>query len=160
MKSYLCVYILLMVSCRYKVADSQTKDSDTVAIMKIALEESITTQYMPSVSQLKQGVGLGDSILLTSESLPLAQLPSAVNGQVFKIVDKNDIQQLVAILNSKDQYPNFLNIIHFNKTDSGYYIMVLNQSSFPFGPGGSLQLIFKKIKDSMVVVDRLAGSKN
>ena len=115
---------------------------------------------MPGASSLKQNHAYGDSIYLTSEVLPLNILPSQLGNQNFKILSKCNICEIITSDSNLKVPPNYLEVVNFEKNDSGYYVHLESLNCFPFGGGGSLGLYFKKVKDSILVVDRSSSSIN
>jgi hypothetical protein len=159
-KFALCIYLLTFLSCQYKTDNIQHHESDTMAILKATLKESITTRYMPGAPPLKRKYHFGDSILLTSESIPLDLLPSSVDEQNFKILPQEQICSMIKADSNLTERPNYLNVRKFEKSDTGYYIMVQSSSCLPFGGGGNLELYFKKINDSLSIINRSSSSIN
>ena len=132
----------MFLSCQNKADNSRHQDSDTLAILKATLKESITSRYMPEAFPLKRKYHFGDSILLTSESLPLYLLPSNVDEQNFKILTQEQICSMIEADSNFTNRPNYLNVRKFEKRDTGYYILVQSLSCLPFGGGGDLELYF------------------
>jgi hypothetical protein len=159
-KFTLCLYLVMLLSCQNNASNSQRHDNDTMAILKVTLKEGITSKFMPSASPLKRKWRFGDSILLTSQTLPLNLLPSSVDEQNFKILSQEQICLMIKEDTDISQLPNYLNVKKFEKSDTGYYIQVQSLSCLPFGGGGSLGLYFKKINDSLLIINRTSGSIN
>ena len=152
--------MIFISCCNTSHEITQQQKSDTARIIEIALAEGILDRYMPSASPLEILYKFGDSILLTSKTLPLTVLPSNLNGRKFKIMTQEEICSIIRGDSSLDKVPNYLVIDHLEKNDSGYYVQVKSLSCRPFGGGGALGLYFKKVKDSLIVVERSSSSIN
>src|SRR5690606_23893704 len=118
--------------------------NDTITVLNLAINEGISDEFMPDASALKRNYIYGDSILLTSEFLPLNFLPRKLNNQIFKILSKEDICSVIDADYLHMDFPNYLIVRKFEKNDTGYYVQLQNLSCIEFGGGGSLGLYFKK----------------
>jgi hypothetical protein len=156
---YNCFLFVLLLSCQDKATSSNRSLNDTARIIEIALQEGTSVKYMPSVSPLFTKYRFGDSILLTSSVLPLHVLSSEASDRVFKIMSQ---QEICSNINEDSSLavPNYLIISRLVKSDHGYYTQVQSLSCRPYGGGGSLGLYFRKVKDSLIVVDRKSWSIN
>jgi hypothetical protein len=157
--SFLILLIALLLfecSCINQNTTFVRIDNDTIKVIKAALREAMSLRYMPDASSLKHGTNLTDSIILTSSVLPLSNLPSNIDSQIFKIFPEEEVCRDSASMRKL----NYLNVVNFEKSDTGFYIQILNLSCIKFGGGGSLELTFKKENDSVFVVHRSASSIN
>ena len=153
--------MITILSCQNRsVKTIEQQKSDTAKIIEIALNEGTSVHHMPSASPLEINYRFGDSILLTSKGLSLAILPSNLHSQQFKIMAEEEICTIIRRDSNLDEVPNYLMLSHFEKSDTGYYILVQSLSCRPFHGGGSLGLYFKKIGDSLIVVTRSSSSIN
>ncbi len=115
---------------------------------------------MPSAYPLTYKYKFGDSMLLTSNALPLSILPSIVGYQKFKILPQSEICALIKNDSNLSQVPNYLLLNRFEKNDTGYYVLLQSLSCRDFEGGGSLGLYLKKEKDSFIVIKRSSSSIN
>lgn len=154
------IYLLTLFSCGDKVTEVKRSDNDTLKILRVALQQGCLDKFMPSASSLKRHYRFGDSILLTSDILPLNILPSAIENQKFKILTKQQICSMIVADRSMTELPNYLSLSRIEKSDTGYYIQVRSLSCLPYGGGSSLALCFKKIGYTLKIVNQLASSIN
>jgi hypothetical protein len=154
------ILFLLLLSCRNRVAHATTASNDTSRILEIALLQGTSAQYMPAVSPLQIEYKFGDSILLTSNALPLNILPMNVGANHFKIMNQDEICFLIKRDSALEEVPNYLIVSRFEKKDTGYYVQVQSLSGRPYEGGGSLGLYLKIIRDSLIVVRRMSFSIN
>lgn len=160
LKAILFVCPLILFSCIDHVTDSKQFDSDTMKVLQAALKRGTSDEFMPEVFPLQRKYRFGDSILLTSEVLPLDLLPSTVDNQKFKILPQQLICKMINADSSMADLPNYLSVKRFEKRDTGYYVQVCSLSCFLFGGGGTLGLYFKKVGDSLIIVHQSATSIN
>ena len=152
--------LVLLVSCQGRLANSKRPMNDTTQIMEVCLQEATSAKYMPSASPLFKKYKFNDSILLTSSALPLSILPDKADGHVFKIMSQPEICSIITADSILEDVPNYLIISRLERNDSGYYTQLESLSCRPYGGGGSLGLYFKKVKDSLIVVNRSSESIN
>jgi hypothetical protein len=112
------------------------------------------------LAPLKKKYHFEDSILLTSDSLPLFFLPKSVDSIKFKILSKKRICSLFAIENDLSKVPNYLYINTFEKNDTGYYVSLESLICFPFSGGGKIGIYITKVKDSFIVKEQMSSSIN
>ncbi len=154
------IYILTLFSCGDKVTESKHSDNDTLKILRVALHQGISDEFMPSASPLKRKYRYEDSILLTSDILPLNILLSSIENQKFKVLPRQQICSTIVADSNMAELPNYLSVTRLEKSDTGYYIQVRSLSCMPYGGGGSLGLYFKKVGDTLKIVDQSASSIN
>ena len=159
---YLNSYILLnlLLACQSNTPVIIKQENDTSLLLKKVIGEGISDRYMPSADPLFYKYNFGDSILLTSEVLPLNILPSKIGQQKFKILHRSDICALIKKDTALTQVPNYLLLRRFEKNDTGYYVSLQSLSCRNYGGGGSLGLYLKMEKDSFVVISRSSSSIN
>ena len=159
---FLNFYILLnlIVACQSNVPVIVKQENDTSLLLKKVISEGISGRYMPSADPLFYKYNFGDSILLTSDVLPLNILPSNTGEQKFKILERSYICALIKKDSTLTQVPNYLLLRRFEKNDTGYYVSLQSLSCRDYGGGGSLGLYLKKEKDSFVVIRRSSSSIN
>ena len=159
---YLSFYIFLnlLLACQSNVPVIVKQENDTSILLKKVISEGVSNQYMPSADPLFYKYKFGDSILLTSNALPLNILPSNIGQQKFKILQRPDICALIKKDTNLIEVPNYLLLNRFEKSDTGYYVQLQSLSCRAYGGGGSLGLYLKKEKDSFVVIRRSSSSIN
>ena len=133
---------------------------DRGVLQNTAIAMSMTGEYMPGASPLTRKYHFGDSILLTSVSLPVDLLPRKVKNQCFKILPSKAICSMLVRDSSSAELPNYLSVRRFEKSDTGFYVQMQSLSCLPFGGGGSLGIYLKKVRDSFVVVSQSSSSIN
>src|SRR5688500_17240340 len=62
--------------------------SDTTKLIKLAIETAFYRENLPGLSDLRKKQFSKDSILFTSESLPLTLLPMSIDSLKFKIISR------------------------------------------------------------------------
>ena len=159
---YLGFYIPLnlLFGCQSNVPIIIKQENDTSIILKTVIIDGISDRYMPSADPLTYKYKFGDSILFTSNVLPLDILPSSIAHQKFKILPQFEIYALIKKDSTLTRAPNYLLLTQFEKSDTGYYVQLQNLSCRDFGGGGSLGLYLKKKKDSFIVIKRSSLSIN
>jgi hypothetical protein len=159
---YLSFYILLnsLFGCQSNTPIIVKQENDTSKILNTVIKDGISDRYMPSADPLTYKYKFGDSILLTSNVLPLDILPSSIGRQKFKILPRSEIYALIKKDSTLTHVPNYLLLTQFEKSDTGYYVQLQSLSCWDFGGGGSLGLYLKKEKDSFVVIKRSSSSIN
>src|SRR5258706_16307939 len=107
---YLIFYIPLnlLFACQSNVPVILEQENDTGILLKTVINEAITDRYMPSAYPLTYKYKFGDSMLLTSNALPLSILPSIVGYQKFKILPQSEICALIKNDSNLSQVPNYL----------------------------------------------------
>ena len=95
-------------------------ESDTTKAIEVAVRTAMQSNRTDFDSLRKQ-YQAGDTILLTTDSLPLADLPDRVDSIPLKIINH---EQLCAADTIADQSEDYLYIRAFAKNDTGYYVSV------------------------------------
>lgn len=154
------ICILILTSCEERIVNSKQQDNDTIRVLRTALHQGISGAFMPSASRLSLPYHFGDSVLLTSDILSLPVLLTSIKNQKFKVLLKEEICSMIVADTHMTELPNYLTISKFEKSETGYYVQLRNLSCLSFGGGGSLGLYFKKVGDSLTIVNRAASSIN
>ena len=151
--------ILLFCSCSQRHSTITTSLSDTSKVLQIAILMGIDIKFMPDAGSLKGKLRFADTVLLTSQALPLELLPKALGDQQFKIRPQTEI---CTILDQEQSFPSpkYLKVQTLEKSDSGYYVQMQSISCRRYPSGGSLGLYFKKYGDSFLVVKHMSSSIN
>ncbi|RZK05833.1 MAG: hypothetical protein EOO46_15610 [Flavobacterium sp.] len=134
---------------------AEKKPSDTTIVLNAALRQATSVEFMPSASALRRTSRFGDTILLTVVPLSLEVLPTKSGNDIFKVLPKQTIYRILTGESYRHDIPNYLCVSQFEKNDTGYYIQVQNLSALPFGGGGSLGLYFKKVGDSLSILNSM-----
>ena len=151
---------ILLFSCSDRKTFNYLPENDTVKVLNTAIAMGMTGEYMPGASPLTRKYHFGDSILLTSVSLPVDLLPRKVKNQCFKILPSKAICSMLVRDSSSAELPNYLSVRRFEQSDTGFYVQMQSLSCLPFGGGGSLGIYLKKVRDSFVVVSQSSSSIN
>jgi hypothetical protein len=163
MKNIAIVFSLwsfLCASCRDYPNRIDNLPNDTTRLFELSIRYGLSDRYMPEASALHIKYRFGDSILLTSDKLSLKLLPSEVDGQYFKKLPFVDFCKMIQNDSLNLTPPNVLVIYDVQKNDTGYSVMLGSRSCRKFGGGGTLNLDFKRVGDSLIVVGRGASSIN
>ncbi|MBS1511611.1 MAG: hypothetical protein JST86_12265 [Bacteroidetes bacterium] len=153
--------LLLLSSCENLATKPITQSkSDTTLVLDLALRTAFYHENLPGISPLKRHYRYGDSILFSSETLPLSALPQSSDTINFKILNRKEIISLTQSENDLSKLPNYLNIGAFEKSDTGYYVSVESLSTVDFGGGGVIGIYIKKEKDSLIVVKKMSSNLN
>lgn len=83
-KNLICVIFIALVSCKNRKIDVHPK-SDTTKVIEFALKTAFETKLLPEIKALKNQYRFKDSILFTSDSIPLSVLPGSLDSLKFKI---------------------------------------------------------------------------
>jgi hypothetical protein len=159
---YLLLFIGLFYSCsgiEHKNFSSNKPISDTTKIIELAIKQAFYGN-LPDASAVKNKYYYPDSILLSTDALPLYNLPTSVDSLRFKILPQNDIHILIQNDSLSYVRPNYLYIDKLEKQDSGYYVQISSKSALNFGGGGILGIYLQKIKDTIAIVSQQASSIN
>ena len=153
--------VLVITSCKDSVTKTSNQiKSDTTLVLDLALRAAFYHENLPGISPLKKHYHYGDSILFSSDTLPLTVLPQSSDTINFKILSRKEIISLTQTENDLTKLPNYLNIGAFEKSDTGYYVRVESLSTLDFGGGGKIGIYIKKENDSLVVVKKMSSSIN
>ena len=158
-----CIAFLVAItfSCRSVDTKPITEiQSDTTLVLDLALKTAFYHDNLPSIDPLKKQYHFGDSILFSSDTLPLSILPRASDTINFKILSRKEIALLMQTESDLNKIPNYLNIGAFEKSDTGYYVKIQSLNCLDFGGGGQIGIYIVKTKDSFVVVNKLSSNIN
>ena len=152
--------ISLLLACSSKESKTESPANDTTRVIALAIKASLDRHRLPEDGQLKSKYYFKDSILFTTDSLPIEYLPKSVDSVKFKILRKDEICRLISADSLSDNKPNYLAITTFKKIDSGYQVCVASLSCIPYAGGGAhIVEIFKK-GDSLTVLHKGSLSIN
>jgi hypothetical protein len=152
--------LIKLFSCSSKSLEVSRVKNDTLILIENAVAMVSTGEHMPGAGPLKVKYRFGDSILLTSAVLSPELLPSNLNGQHYKVVPLESICPMLTADSAVEELPNYLSVHKFEKNDTGYFVQMMSRSCMDFGGGGSLMLFYKKVGDSLTLVDQSASSLN
>ena len=156
----ICITFIVMniFSCRSLDTKpiSEIKN-DTTLVLDLALRTAFFHDNLPNIQPLKKP---GDSILFSSDILPLSVLPRASDTRNFKILSRKEIMLLMQIESDLNKIPNYLNISAFEKSETGYYVSVQSLHCLNFGGGGQIGLYIVKTKESFLVVNKMSSNIN
>jgi hypothetical protein len=115
---------------------------------------------MPSVGSAMKKGNFGDSILLTSEKLPLKYLPLRVDSINFKIMNRKKICQLLMDNIDFDKQPNYFLVQNFERKNNTFSIILESISCGRFPSGGGLDFHLTKEGDSFRIINKQGFSIN
>ena len=158
---YIFFLVLIVTSCKHSATNQigQIK-SDTILVLDLALRTAFYHGNLPGITPLKKHYHYGDSILFSSDTLPLSILPKTSDTIKFKILSRKEIILLTQTENDVTKIPNYLNIGAFEKSDTGYYVRVESLNSLNFGGGGIIGIYIRKEQDSLVVIKIMSSNIN
>jgi hypothetical protein len=136
------------------------EENDTTSVMKLALKTAFEGKKLPGIDPLRKVYYHGDSILFTSDILPLKLLPNTIDTLKFKVVTLQQITESVKTESDLSKLPNYLNVRAFEKNDSGYYVSLQSLSNLNFGGGGQIGIYLEKRSHSFIVKKSLSSSIN
>ncbi|MEO6719613.1 MAG: hypothetical protein ABIN67_04565 [Ferruginibacter sp.] len=158
---YITFILVNIFSCRGVDTKLTTEiTSDTTLVLDLALRTAFIHDNLPSIDALRKQYHFGDSILFSSDTLPLSILPRASDTINFKILSHKEIVLLMQTESNLNKIPNYLNIGAFEKSDTGYYVSVQSLNCLDFGGGGQIGLYIVKAKDSFLVVNKMSSNIN
>lgn len=157
--------LLLIISAAIASCTNNSKKipfakNDTTEVLNLALRTAFYHENLPGISPLKRNYLFKDSILFTSDSIPLSALPSNIDTLNFKILDHNQICLSIRSDSGKQERSNYLFIRAFEKRNEEYYVSIQSLSCFPYGGGGSIGIHIIKEKSSFFVKDKMSSSIN
>ncbi len=159
-KIALCIIIIVFTSCKNSNTKILQPKNDTTKVLELALKTAFYHGNLPSISPLKYPYRFKDSILFTTNSLPLLALPLNIDTLKFKILSKNQILSILIADNNMDKLPNYLSVARFERSDTGYYVQIQSLSSVQYGGGGDIGIYIAKVKDSFIVKSKMINSIN
>jgi len=139
--------------------NSRRQTGDTTAVIELALRTAFIKSRLPNIDALKKPYHHGDSILFTSAKNLLALLPRSVDTLKFAVLTPQQIMEPVLRESDSRRFPNYLNLETFEKTLSGYYVSLRNQST-GFGGGGQIGIYIEKRDDSLTVIKTQSSNIN
>jgi hypothetical protein len=156
----ICTLLIGLASCISPNTKVIHPTNDTIKVLELAIRTAFYHENLPDIDPLKQQYHFKDSILFTSDSLPLSALPQSIDTINFKILLHNQICSIIKADSILSQLPNYLYIRTFKKTDTGYYISIQSLSCLPFGGGGTIGIYITKEKDAFIVKNKMSSSIN
>ena len=156
------VYIILveLTACSTERTKTIQPKNDTAMVLKLALKTAFYHQNLPGYSPLVRPYHFKDSILFSSNILPLTVLPTNLATINFKVLPENVIRLMIQKDSNLANPPNYLFVRSFEKSDTGYYVNIESLSCQQFGGGGSIGINITKEKDSFFVKDKMSSSIN
>ena len=152
--------LFVLVSCKDSNEKAIQPKSDTTIVIELALRTAFYHQNLPEMDPLFYPSQFKDSMLFTSDSLALVNLPSKIDSVFFKILTQSQICSIIRADSNMTKVPNYLYIRVFEKSDTGYYINIQSRSCLPFGGGGVIGIYIAKEKDSFIVKSKMSSSIN
>jgi hypothetical protein len=157
---FLLLFSGLITSCTNDSEKILIPKNDTTEVLNLALRTAFYHESLPGIELLTRSNRFKDSILFTSDSLPLSILPINVDALKFKTLERIQICSIIRSDSGKQELPNFLFVGAFEKRNAEYYVSIQSLSCFAFGGGGVIGIIIVKEKDSFIVKDKMSSSIN
>jgi hypothetical protein len=137
----IAIFILLSIlaSCNSpeKVKKESRIESDTVRMMKILLDSAFYRSNLPDYSELRENSPFGDSIIVVKEinrcdTEVSKYFGTDLQNSKLKFLLRKEICSLATKFNHDSTYfPNFIEVINFLKTDTGYEVYLRNDCVIP-----------------------------
>ncbi len=132
---------------------SNLPTNDTTEVIKMCIKKAFYKNTLPDLSFATRKYKFGDSILLTSERLPLRYLPVNVDSIKFKIMKRSEIRSLLLADSNWERQPNYLCINNFEKTNDKYEVIIVSLSGGKYYSGGGLHIFISKESDSLRITN-------
>ncbi len=158
-KLLICVISIGLISCKINKTDNKPKN-DTTRVIEFAIKTSFETKLLPEIKALKSQYPFKDSILFTSEFIPLSVLPKSLDSLKFKIISRKEILRILKNDSLNKNLPNYLIVDAFEKTDSSYFIQISNLSIIPFDGGGEISMNIISQKGNLILRHRSISNIN
>jgi hypothetical protein len=154
------IILLELAACSTKSTYPIHSKNDTTNVLELALKSAFYHQNLPGYSSLVRPYHFKDSILFSSNILPLSMLPANLDTIKFKVLPEKVIRLMIQKDSSTASPPNYLFVRSFEKSDTGYYVVIESLSCQQFGGGGTIGIDITKEKDSFIVKDKMSASIN
>lgn len=99
---------------------SSKSESDTTRAVEFAIRTAMQSNR-PEFDSVRAQFNAGDTILFTTDSLPLTELPEKIDSTPLKVLGHFELCAADTMTNSSNYY---LYIRAFEKNDSGYYVSI------------------------------------
>ncbi|HEY1869427.1 MAG TPA: hypothetical protein VGG71_00145 [Chitinophagaceae bacterium] len=163
MKRYNFIFafvLIVFISCKSSKEKVTQPKGDTTRVIELAVRTAFFHQNLPKMGPLFYSYHFKDSVLFTSDSLSLSNLPLKIDSVFFKVLPQDQICSMISADTNINKVPNYLCIGAFEKSDTGYYINIQSRSCLPFGGGGAIGIHIVKEKDSLIVKSEMSSSIN
>ncbi len=135
-------------------------ENDTTKAIRFCISYAIDSTHMPSVYEsLKESI-FCDSILLTSNTIPLKYLPSQVDSFSFKIMKEKEIEHILLSMPDEADPPNYLCVRGFEKTGNTFTVTLVSISSGMFPSGGGSLYEIEKVSNTFRLISSSSSSIN
>lgn len=172
------VVFLAFVKCNGKKEANPITENDTTRLFTFTLKTAYDAMRMPSIYDTQQRFLFGDTVLLTADTSLMKYLPKSIKRRLFilndtliasndslliktipqtsdtihfKILEEKDIACLIAANKENMTTPNYLKLGIYNKTDSGYVVVLASLSGVDYGGGGQMSLNVTNRNDSFII---------
>jgi len=149
-----------LISCHESKQKLYYPKSDTAKVLELAIRTALYHHNLPGSDPLKYPYHFHDSILFTSEVLPLSLLPTNLDSLNFKVLSESEICSMIYADSNLPHLPNYLMVSGFDKNDTGYVVHIGSFSCQPMGGGGAIGIYILKANDSFFVTHKGASSIN
>ena len=159
MKKYffLAVQLVGFVSCKSHFVTPGNYTNDTATVLAIAIKSALEKNDLPGANELARALPK-DSILFTTDILPLKQLPPYVDTFRFKVLSKNDICSQMSDSNVPPPR-HYLYLKELRKNALGYDVY-LESLTCGESDGGIIALFIHHKKDSFYIKEKVVALIN
>jgi hypothetical protein len=120
--------LICLISCKSPKSEVIQPKNDTTKVLELAIRTAFYHEQLPAISPLKKEFHFKDSILFTTNLLPLSALPLSIDTISFKILSRNQICSLIRADSNISELSNYLYVSAFEKSDTGYYVNIQSLS--------------------------------
>lgn len=145
---------LFSFSCMNNANTLSSSDNDTTIAVEYAVRTALQSNR-PEFDSIRAKIKARDTIFLTTDSLPLADLPEKIDSTTLKIMGHRELCADTQSTQSRE----YLYIRAFEKNDTGYYVSVqsLNCKIASNGEALGVFIAKRKTKGGKVVKDKGAN---
>jgi hypothetical protein len=175
------VTAIISGGCTNSTLRSPARKNDTLEVMRLLFDSTLSSRYLPDFSALRRNSPFADSILMlraVDQDTDIRKyFLEDLKDIKLKFISRDEVCSLATAFRSDTtEFPFFLQITAFRKTDTGYEVYLKNSCAIPkfdkygnrrmrklkgdrldsipcmfgFLCGGGVSMVFKKAKDSLV----------
>jgi len=146
----LIIVLFFLTACADKSRKQSLATRDTTQVIKLALK-TVLEESFPEMDGIKRKSNFNDTILLTSNLVSLASLPTSIDSFRFKVLPDTIICSLIKSDTGTAELPNYLRLQTFEKTDTDYFVQFESVDCIPApSRDGSVSLHLLRTKDKFV----------
>lgn len=148
-KSRMFILLVMVASCTNRDGQVSQSKNDTTTAIELAVKTALEEDF-PEMAPVKRKDKLKDSIFITTNLLPLANLPQRIDSFRFKILPDTLVCSAIKSDTLSGDFPNYIKLLAFEKRDTGYFVQLESLSCQSGGEGGSVGIFIVKTKDKFV----------